>query len=793
MNRPASSADTSVDGKTTEAQRTGPGAACPHAESGAALASDQCPVSQMAADFDAFTGPYQVDPAEALRWSRDQLPVFFSPRLGYWVVSRYDDIKSVFRDNITFSPRNALEKITPATPEAMEVLKSYGYAMNRTMVNEDEPAHMERRRVLLDHFLPENLEAKQEMVRRLTREKMDAFIDSGRVDLVDAMLYEVPLNVALHFLGVPEDDIAVLKNFSVAHSVNTWGKPTDEQQVAIAHDVGQFWNYAGKIIEKMKKEPEGTGWMHETIRKNAEMPDVVPDSYVHSMMMAIIVAAHETTSLASANMFKTLLTHRQAWEDICEDPSLIPNAVEECLRYSGSIVAWRRQTTAPARVGDVDLPEGAKLLIVQASGNQDERHFEDGDKFDIYRDNAVDHLTFGYGSHQCMGKNIGRMEMRIFLEEMTRRLPHLRLADQEFSYLANTSFRGPDQVWVEWDPAENPERQQAGRARENLHFPVGAPSRRNIARKVRVTGVRKEADGIIGLSLEDAKGRPLPRWSAGAHIELCVGDYDRKYSLCGKPDATGYEIAVLREDEGRGGSRHIHEVVAEGRELRLRGPSNLFRLDEEASNYLLIAGGIGVTPILAMADRLKALGKDYAVHYSGRSRRTMALLERLEKDHAGRVTVYGKDEGRRADLAALVAGLPEGGQIYTCGPERMISALEDLTAGLPEGTLHFEHFSAHDTGLDPDKETAFQVELKDSGLTLDVAANETLLDAILAAGIDIACDCREGLCGSCEVEVLEGEIDHRDMVLTRAERAENRRMMSCCSRSQAGGKVKLAL
>ncbi|QKV17026.1 cytochrome P450/oxidoreductase [Oricola thermophila] len=770
---------------------------CPFSsESASSPARDTCPAfdpAALAREFDPFQPPYQLDPAEALRWSRDQLPVFYAPRLGYWVVSRYEDIKAVFRDNILFSPRNVLEKITPATAEAVEVLKSYGYAMNRTMVNEDEPAHMERRRALMDHFIPANLEKHQEMVRRLTREKMDEFIDTGRVDLVDAMLYEVPLNVALHFLGVPEDEIAVLRKFSVAHSVNTWGRPTDEQQVAIAHDVGRFWKYAGEIIEKMKSEPEGTGWMHETIRKNATMPDVVTDSYVHSMMMAIIVAAHETTSLASANMFKTLLTHRDAWDDICADPSLVPNAVEECLRYAGSIVAWRRQTTAPTSLGGIDLPEGAKLLIVQASGNRDERHFEDGDTFDIYRDNAIDHLTFGYGSHQCMGKNIGRMEMRIFLEEMTRRLPHLRLAEQEFTYLPNTSFRGPDHLWVEWDPAQNPERKHPALAREHLHFPVGAPSRRDIARKIRVAEVRREADGIIGLTLEDAKGRPLPAWSPGAHVELCVGEYDRKYSLCGKPGASGYEVAILREDGGRGGSRHIHDTVREGTELRMRGPSNLFRLDEQAAHHVLIAGGIGITPILAMADRLKALGKNYAIHYCGRSRCSMAFLDRLAADHGERLTVYAGDEGRRADLPTIVAGLPDGGQIYCCGPDRMIAALEDLTADMPEGTLHFEHFTADSSALDPEKESAFEVELKDSGLSLKVAADQTLLDAIRAAGIDVASDCCEGLCGSCEVSVLAGDIDHRDKVLTRAERAENTRMMACCSRAKNGSRITLAL
>lgn len=762
---------------------------CPVSHGGA----NTCPAEDMAAAFDFFEGPYLADPAEALRWSRERLPVFFSPQLGYWVVTRHDDIKAVFRDNILFSPRNALEKITPASQEAMDVLASYGYAMNRTMVNEDEPAHMARRRVLMDHFLPENLETKQDMIRRLTREKIDAFIDSGHVDLVDAMLYEVPLTVALNFLGVPEDDVATLRRFSVAHAVNTWGRPSPEQQVAVAHSVGKFWQYAGDVIERMRGEPDGTGWMHDTIRKNALMPEIVTDSYVHSMMMAIIVAAHETTALASANMFRTLLTHRDAWDDICADPSLIPNAVEECLRFCGSIVAWRRETTGPATVGGVDLPEGAKLLIVMASGNQDDRHFEDGDRFDIYRDNAVEHLSFGYGSHQCMGKNIGRMEMRIFLEEMTRRLPHLRLAEQDFTYLPNTSFRGPDHVRVEWDPAANPERTDPSIRERQRHFPVGAPERKAIARRVTVTSVRREADGVLGLTLADAKGRALPAWSPGAHVELVVDGFDRKYSLCGRPGRNAYELAILREEDGRGGSRHIHEAVCEGMECKLRGPHNLFRLDESAPHHLLVAGGIGITPLIAMADRLKALGKAYAIHYCGRSRSGMAFLDRLAADHGAVLTLHVTDEGSRADLAALVAGLPTGAHIMACGPDRMIAALEGLTEALPDGTLHFEHFGTALGTLDPEKEQAFDVHLRDSDLTLTVGADTTLLDTLRAAGIDIASDCCEGLCGSCEVGVIDGAIDHRDQVLSKAERTDNTRMMACCSRAADGGRITLAL
>jgi ferredoxin-NADP reductase len=228
-------------------------------------------------------------------------------------------------------------------------------------------------------------------------------------------------------------------------------------------------------------------------------------------------------------------------------------------------------------------------------------------------------------------------------------------------------------------------------------------------------------------------------------------------------------------------------------ELKLRGPHNLFRLDEGAPAYLLVAGGIGITPILTMADRLKALGKPYAIHYAGARRAGMALVDRLQADHGDALHLYPKDEGLRADLAALVAALPEGGQVYACGPDRMIAALEGLTAGRPEGTLHVEHFSTDLGTLDPSKEQAFEVELRDSGLTLTVPADQTLFDTIAAAGIDVACDCREGLCGSCEVEVLEGAVDHRDRVLSKGERTEGRRMMSCCSRARDGGKLVLAL
>lgn len=744
-----------------------------------------CPFhgSEAGRSFDPFGPAYQADPADALRWSREAEPVFYSEPLGYWVVSRYDDIKAIFRDPILFSPANVLEKITPPSPEAVEVLARANYAMNRTLVNEDEPAHMARRRVLLDAFTPEALAAHRPMVRDLVRARLDAMVDKGRSDLVADLLWDVPLTVALQFLGVPPDDMDKLRSFSVAHTVNTWGRPSPQQQVAVAEGVAAFWTYSGEVLARMAARVDAGehphGWMYDMIAKNRVMPDIVTDNYLHSMMMAIIVAAHETTALAAANMFRRLLEDRAQWDAICADPGLIPAAVEECLRHSGSVVAWRRVATADAQVAGVTIPAGGRILMVTASANHDPRHFDNPDVLDIWRDNAADHLTFGYGAHQCMGKNLGRMEMAVMLEEVSRRLPHLRLEDQRFTYLPNTSFRGPEAVWVRWDPALNPV--GCAPARD---FPVGAPDRKAIQRQLTVTDARPVADGVVGITLSDPSGRALPDWTPGAHLEIVLPDGEgRRYSLCGQPGGD-WQIAVLREDAGRGGSRWMHENARPGTTLSVRGPRNHFRLDEAAPAHVLIAGGIGITPILAMADRLKAAGRPYQLHYAGRSAAHMAFLDRARADHGDALRLHIAADGGRADLPALVAGAAPGTRVSACGPARLLEELDRLAAARPDLTLAFEHFTGGEDAGALGQGAPFTAVCADSGLTLDVPDGRTLLEVLRGAGLDVPSDCEEGLCGSCELAVQSGEIDHRDRVLTAAERAAGNRIITCCSRAR---------
>lgn len=754
----------------------------------ATAAPGGCPVSARAADFDPFGASYQQSPPDYVAWARQEEPVFFAPSLGYWVVTRYDDVKAVFRDNITFSPAIALEKITPTCPAANDVLATYGYAIDRTLVNEDEPEHMARRRLLMAPFAPEALARHEPMVRRLTREYVDRFIDDGRVDLVDAMLWEVPLTVALHFLGVPEDDMDTLRRYSIAHTVNTWGRPTVEEQVDVAHAVGNFWTFSGQVLEKLRRDPSGPGWMPYSIRLQAQHPEIVTDSYLHSMMFAGIVAAHETTANASANAMKTLLTRREVWDQICADTSLIPNTVEECLRADGSVAAWRRVATTDTTVGGIAIPAGSKLLIMQSSANHDAAHFPHPDHIDVRRENASDHLTFGFGAHQCLGKNLARMEMQIFLEEFTRRLPHLELVpDQEFTYVANTSFRGPEHVWVQWDPALNPERTQPELLDDVTPVRLGAGAKGLITRPARVVALDRVADRVVRVRLTGDHGATLPQWTPGAHIDLVCGDtgISRQYSLCGDPaQADIVEIAVLHEPASRGGSEWVHTRLAVGDTVDLRGPRNHFRFDDTARHVIFLAGGIGITPMLSMARQARAEGLSYELHYLGRRRSHLAFVDDLVADHGGRLHLHLADEGGRADLSTILGTPRPDVGIYACGPARMLEELATLGSAWPQDSIHVEHFESSRGGLDPSREHGFEVELAASGASLDVRADQTLLGALRAADIDVPSDCEEGLCGTCEVPVLAGDIDHRDLVLTRVERESGQRLMSCCSRAQ---------
>ncbi|MDN5717805.1 MAG: PDR/VanB family oxidoreductase, partial [Janibacter sp.] len=254
------------------------------------------------------------------------------------------------------------------------------------------------------------------------------------------------------------------------------------------------------------------------------------------------------------------------------------------------------------------------------------------------------------------------------------------------------------------------------------------------------------------------------------------------------PRPEHYEIAVLREDESRGGSAWVHDHLREGEVLTVRGPRNHFHLPEQAQRYVFVAGGIGITPIRAMAAQAAREGTPYEIHYLGRERAGMAFVDELMAEHGDRLVVHCSGEGTRADLRALMSDNAADGRagrvhVYACGPQRMIDDLTVDTADWPEDTVVFEHFSSTLGELDPEQEHEFTVHLADSDIDVVVTRDRTLLQTLREAGMTIPSNCQEGLCGTCEVPVLDGAIDHRDVVLSASERREGDRMMSCCSRA----------
>jgi len=295
---------------------------------------------------------------------------------------------------------------------------------------------------------------------------------------------------------------------------------------------------------------------------------------------------------------------------------------------------------------------------------------------------------------------------------------------------------------------------------------------------------RKDAaEGVVVLTLRDAHGAQLPPWQPGAHLDLVLSpDLIRQYSLCGDPDdRCSYQVGVLREPKGRGGSIHVHDRLHIGTVVHVRGPRNHFLL-VPAPRYLFIAGGIGITPLVPMLAAAQAAGSDWRLVYGGRSRGSMAFAEELQARYPGRVSVNPQDESGLLDLAQILRDPDDETLVYCCGPEPLLTAVEGRCASWRSGALHLERFAPVAVS-EPILSEAFQVELTISGKTIEVPPGKSILEAVQEAGVEVLSACGEGTCGTCETAVLAGSIDHRDSILTPQERAAQNTMMICVSRA----------
>lgn len=303
---------------------------------------------------------------------------------------------------------------------------------------------------------------------------------------------------------------------------------------------------------------------------------------------------------------------------------------------------------------------------------------------------------------------------------------------------------------------------------------------------VKVAARQVEATDIVSFELVDPAGGTLPPFTAGAHVDVEVKDgLIRQYSLCNHPDHHGYQIAVLRDSQSRGGSQTVCDEFKEGQLIRISEPKNHFPLATNAAHSLLIAGGIGITPVLCMAERLAHAKASFQMHYCTKSQERTAFYDRIKNStFADRVSFHFSSQ-QRMDLNRTLANPAPGTHLYVCGPAHFMNAVL-VTAkawGWPDAQVHREYFNA--TEQEGAVNDEFIVRLASSGHEFTIPADKSITTVLMKHGVDIPVSCEQGVCGTCLTHVLEGTPDHRDMFLTDDERARNDQFLPCCSRSKS--------
>ncbi|MDA3648376.1 PDR/VanB family oxidoreductase [Saccharopolyspora indica] len=303
--------------------------------------------------------------------------------------------------------------------------------------------------------------------------------------------------------------------------------------------------------------------------------------------------------------------------------------------------------------------------------------------------------------------------------------------------------------------------------------------------RVRVAETELEAEDTRSFVLVGESGADLPEWTPGAHVDLHLpGGMIRQYSLCGDPAERGrWRVGVLREPGGRGGSAHLHDEVRAGAVLEASAPRNNFPL-RSAERYVFVAGGIGITPLLPMIRRAEDSGARWRLHYGGRNRSRMAFLGELAR-YGDKVVLHPEDESGLLPLTEIVRSAGDDALVYCCGPEALLTAIENAWRGRDSDRLRVERFHPREVAGDPAADQPFEVLIQSSGRSVRVGADQSVLDALGRAGLDVPSSCREGTCATCETTVLGGEVDHRDSILSDEEKESGKTMMICVSRSRS--------
>ena len=408
-----------------------------------------CPVDH---EFTTFDNNYLTDPYPELERLREQNPVFYSEKLGFLVLTRMEDLIEVFRDHDAYSSANVQDPVFPICDRAAKVLAAEDFNPVAVMSNRQQPDHTRIRKHTREGFSNRRMNSLEPYIRRRSNELIDAMISNGGpTDFVRSFGHLLPGQTIFRFIGFDESDDDQIMAWTGNRLAFTWGNPSDDEQVEIAENMLSYWRYCRQFVAS-RRDNRTDDLTSELINAHEANPDELKYREVESIIYGHSFAGHEIVSNFLSNALLCLLPRRYDWNALCADPTLISNALEEVLRMESPQTSWRRVTNVDSSIAGVSIPAGTQVFLSLGAANHQPSLFESPTEFDIKRSNARKHISFGHGIHFCLGARMARLEASIALETLTKRLPDLRLVENHnLEYSANITFRGPKELFVEWD------------------------------------------------------------------------------------------------------------------------------------------------------------------------------------------------------------------------------------------------------------------------------------------------------------------------------------------------------